>query len=205
MNIEDISTELKALSPAKRVKFLRQKILQQNQTTFCADGIVRSGTLKSIESERMKIGPKVADRLVRKLSLEGIKCQADLFLTDNSRCILEVDFSKRKLAGESISYLEEMRQRIGYLTPIFINSGEFEPLIPQGTTLLTYEAGEKDLQMLNNRLCYIKGDKSQLYYVKSISKDKFEAFFNNKKVEFLRSMLDICSVYIVEIIYFGGQ
>lgn len=205
MNIEDISTELKSLSPEKRIKFLRQKILQQNQTTFCEDGIVRSGTLKSIESGRMKIGSKIAERLVRKFSLEGIKCRDDLFLSEQSQCLIEVDFSRRQLAGESISYLEDIRKKIGYLTPIFINSTEFEPLIPLGTTLLTYEACENDFHKLNNKLCYIKGDKSQIYYVKCINEDKFEAYFNSKKVLFLKSVLDICSVYIVEIIYFGSQ
>ncbi|MGA9315230.1 MAG: hypothetical protein WBV77_11435 [Solirubrobacteraceae bacterium] len=70
MNNEEISNILAALSPAKRVKYIRQKLLKQNQQTFCEDGIIREGTLKSIEIERMKIGPKIAERLTHKLSLE---------------------------------------------------------------------------------------------------------------------------------------
>lgn len=203
MNIDEISSELKKLSTAKRIKFIRQKILNQNQQTFCEDGIVRSGTLKSIESERMKIGPKIAERLVHKLSLEGIKCQTDLFLEPYSPCFLEIDFSKRQLAGESMGYLEEIRKKIAQLTPIIINTDEFEPLIPKGTTLLTHEAEAKDLMQLKSKLCYIKGDKSFLYYLTYFNEKELKATFNNKEVMLSTSMLEFCTIYVVEIIYFG--
>lgn len=202
MNINEINSELNKLSTAKRIKFIRQKVLNQNQQTFCEDGIIRSGTLKSIESERMKIGPKIAERLVHKLSLEGIKCKSALFLEPNSLCFLEIDFSKRQLAGESIGYLEEIRKKIAQLIPIIINIDEFEPLIPKGTTLLTHEAKEKELKQVTNKLCYIKGDKSFLYYLTYLNEKELKATFNNKEIILSTAMLEFCTIYMVEIIYF---
>lgn len=203
MNIDEISSELKKLSTAKRIKFIRQKVLNQNQQAFCEDGIVRSGTLKSIESERMKIGPKIAERLVHKLSLEGIKCETDLFLEPNSPCFLEIDFSKRQLAGESMGYLEEIRKKIAQLIPIIINTDEFEPLIPKGTTLLTHEVEAKELKQLKSKLCYIKGDKSFLYYLTYLNEKELKATFNNKEIILSTSMIEFCTIYVVEIIYLG--
>ncbi|KTD13219.1 hypothetical protein [Legionella jamestowniensis] len=118
MNNQEISNILINLSPAKRVKFIRQKLLKQNQQTFCEDGIIRSGTLKSIEIERIKIGPKIAERLVHKLNLEGIICDPNLFLEQNAPCTIKIDSSKKELTGSSMSYLEEIRQKITQLTPI---------------------------------------------------------------------------------------
>lgn len=111
MNSQEISNILINLSPAKRIKFIRQKLLKQNQQTFCEDGIIRSGTLKSIEIERIKVGPKIAERLVHKLNLEGIICDVSLFLEQNSPCTIKIDSSKKELAGSSMSYLEEIRQK----------------------------------------------------------------------------------------------
>lgn len=79
MNYHELAHDLALLSPSKRVKYIRQKLLKQNQQAFCEDGIIREGTLKSIEIERMKIGPKIAERLTHKLSLEGIICDASIF------------------------------------------------------------------------------------------------------------------------------
>ncbi|MCC5792133.1 MAG: hypothetical protein JJT82_05930 [Legionellaceae bacterium] len=205
MNINEITNELVKLSPAKRVKFIRQKLLKQNQQSFCEDGIVRSGTLKSIESERMKIGAKIAERLVHKLYLEGIICDAQIFLEKNAPCHIKIDTSKNELSGKSKSYLEEIRQKITQLTPIIINSDAYEPIIANETILLTHEAKKEDLEALKNTLCYIKGDKSSLYYLTYLNSNELEANFNNKKIIMSTSMVDFCSIYIVEIIYLGRK
>ena len=104
MNTSEITNELVKLSPGKRVKFIRQKLLKQNQQSFCEDGMVRSGTLKSIESERMKIGEKIAERLVHKLYLEGVICDSNIFLEKENPCHIEIDFSKK------VKWTPSMRQ-----------------------------------------------------------------------------------------------
>ncbi|CAM4499296.1 MAG: hypothetical protein LEGION0403_FIIPPAGN_02533 [Legionella sp.] len=204
MNTSEITNELLKLTPGKRVKFIRQKLLKQNQQLFCEDGIVRSGTLKSIESERMKIGEKIAERLIHKLYLEGVICDSNMFLEKENPCHIEIDFSKKDLTGGSMSYLEEIRQKITQLTPIIISTDDYEPLIPKTTTLLTHEANREHLKMLKNTLCYIKGDKSSLYYLTYINTDELEASFNNKTITISSNIFDFCSIYIVEIIYFGS-
>ena len=205
MNIDEISTELINLSPAKRVKFIRQKLLKQNQQSFCNDGIVRSGTLKSMESERMKIGPKIAERLVHKLHLEGIVCDTQIFLEQNNPCHIKIDASKKELTGNSMSSLEEIRQKITQLTPIIISTNDYEPLIPEGSTLLARETAKKYLKEFKNTLCFIKGEKSSLYYLNYINNKEVEAKFNNKTITISTNIFDFCSIYIVEIIYLGSK
>ncbi|MDI9818518.1 MULTISPECIES: hypothetical protein [unclassified Legionella] len=205
MNINEISNELVKLSPAKRVKFIRQKLLKQNQQSFCEDGIVRSGTLKSIESGRMKIGSKIAERLVHKFNLEGVICDSQIFLEKDAPCDIKIDFSKKELTGDSMSYLEEMRQKITQLTPIIISTDDYEPIFPKETTLLTHEATKENLKQFKNTLCYIKGDKSSLYYLTYMNAEELQANFNNKTITISTNMLDFCSVYVVKIIYFGNK
>jgi len=205
MNNKDISIILKPLSPGKRVKYIRQKLLNQNQNVFCKDGLVRSGTLKSIEIERMKIGPKIAERLSHKLALEGIICEASVFLDANDACTIQVDESKKELSGNSTDCLEEIRKKLTLLTPIKIVTNEFSPQIPEGATLLSTLASKENLKQLNNTLCFIKGDKSSLYYLTYLKKGEMSAEINNKKTVISTNIIDFCSIYMVEIIYFGNK
>lgn len=205
MNNCDLSSILIPLSPAKRLKYIRQKLLKQNQQTFCADGIIRSGTLKSIEIERMRIGYKIADKLVHKLSLEGILCNSNIFLDKNAPCDIIIDTSKKELIGSSINSLEEIRKKITQLIPLYISTDEYVPVIPQGTTLLAYEASFADLKLLNNTLCLIKGDKSSLYYLTYCSDNSLYAQMNNSEMIIPINILDFCAIFVIEIIYFGKK
>ena len=202
MNTNEITNELVKLTPGKRVKFIRQKLLKQNQQSFCEDGIVRSGTLKSVESERMKIGEKIAERLVHKLHLEGIICNSSIFLERKNPCFIEVDFSKKELTGGGTNSLENIRKKISQLTPITINTSEYAPIIPKNTILLTHEATKETLAQLNDTLCYIKGDKASLYYLTFLNPEELSASFNGKTIILSSNLFDFCSVYIVEIVYF---
>jgi len=201
MNNKEISIILKTLSPAKRVKYIRQKLLKQNQDFFCKDGLIRSGTLKSIEIERMKIGPKIAERLSHKLALEGIVCKASIFLEINSPCTIQIDNSKKELTGNSMDCLEEIRKKLTQLTPIKIVTNEFAPQIPQGSTLLSNLANKDNLKQLYKTLCFIKGDKSALYYLTYINEDELRAEINNEEIIISTNIIDFCSIFIVEIIY----
>ncbi|MFC3909053.1 hypothetical protein ACFORL_08200 [Legionella dresdenensis] len=201
MNTNEISNVLSGLSPAQRVKYIRQKLLKQNQQTFCEDGIVRSGTLKSIESERMKIGPKIAERLIHKLNLEGIICDVNLFLAQNNPCNITIDNSRKELIGQTTSDLEVIRQKITQLLPINITTDEYAPFIPANTILLTREANTQDLNQFNQTLCFIKGDKSSLYYLTFLNEQELTAEINNKKISISTNIVDFCSIYIVEIVY----
>lgn len=205
MNINEISNALITLSPAKRVKYLRQKLLKQNQHSFCEDGIIRSGTLKSIESERMKIGSKVAERLVHKFHLEGIICGPHIFLEHGDPCDIKIDHSKKELSGSAMSSLEEIRKKTALLTPIVINTNDYAPIIPEHSTLLGREATKNDVVHFKNTLCFIKGDKSSLYYLTHLNNEELEATFNNKTINISANIFDFCSIFIIEIVYFGNQ
>lgn len=204
MNNNELSNLLALLSPAKRVKYIRQKLLKQNQQTFCKDGIIREGTLKSIEIERMKIGPKIAERLVHKLHLEGVLCDASMFLEDDSLCHITIDASKKELTGSCMSHLEEMRQKIAQLTPINIATNDYAPLIPAQSTLLGREANKKHLLHFNKTLCFIKGNKSSLYYLTFLNDRELEAEINNKKIIISANIINFCSIFIIELIYLGN-
>lgn len=201
MNSQEISNILINLSPAKRIKFIRQKLLKQNQQTFCEDGIIRSGTLKSIEIERIKVGPKIAERLVHKLNLEGIICDVSLFLEQNSSCTIKIDSSKKELAGSSMSYLEEIRQKITQLTPIKISTSEYAPQFPAQSTLLAYEATKEHLKDFDKTLCFIQGNKSSLYYLTYLNEHELEGEINNKRIKISTNIIEFCTIFIVEIIY----
>src|SRR5262245_57086622 len=107
---KELSRILLPLTPGKRLKYIRQKILNKNQSDFCEDGIIRTGTLKSIETERMKIADKIAERIIHKLSLEGIICEKSLLTKNDDPCIISIDTTKKELAGSSIKTLEEIRK-----------------------------------------------------------------------------------------------
>ncbi|WP_131774867.1 hypothetical protein [Legionella anisa] len=205
MNNDEISNTLAALSPAKRVKYIRQKLLKQNQQIFCEDGIIREGTLKSIEIERMKIAPKIAERLAHKLSLEGIVCDAAIFLQEKNLCHITLDTSKKELTGKSKSYLEEMRQKITQLTPINIVTDQYAPLIPAQSTLLGREANKEDLSQFDKTLCFIRGNKSSLYYLTFLNENELEAEINNKKLIISGNIINFCSIFIIELIYLGNH
>mgnify|MGYP001066843115 FL=1 len=204
MNSQEISNTLKGLSPAKRIKFLRQQILNKNQQQFCEDGIIRAGTLKSIEIERMKIGPKIAARLCHKFSLEGIICDAALFLEHDNCCELEIDHKKKELIGNSLDSLELMRKKITQLTPIQITHDDFSPFIPKDSVLLIREANPKDISGFKKTLCLIRGDKYSLYYLTLTSDDELYAEYKDKQTVFSLNLFDFCSVYIVEMIYLNN-
>lgn len=205
LNNEEISKTLIKLSPAIRVKHIRQKILKQNQQTFCEDGIIRSGTLKSIETQRMKIGPKIAERLAHKLSLEGIICEPNIFLDQENPCEIKIDMFKKDLTGNSMNYLEKIRQKLTQLTPIEILNDAYFPQIPAGSTLLAREATKENLKYFQSTLCFIKGNKSSLYYLTYINEQELEGELNNKKITLSSNIIDFCSVFIVEIIYLGDR
>lgn len=205
MNNEEISNVLALLSPAKRVKYIRQKLLKQNQQTFCEDGIIREGTLKSIEIERMKIGPKIAERLAHKLNLEGIICNLGIFLEDDNPCLISINPSKKELIGKSMEYLEEMRQKITQLTPINIVTDEYAPLIPAQSILLGREANKDNLPQFNKTLCFIKGNKCSLYYLTFLNENELEAEVNDNKLIISTSILNFCSIFIIELIYLGSH
>ncbi|HAF87403.1 MAG TPA: hypothetical protein DCG13_02430, partial [Legionellales bacterium] len=122
MNPTELSHALAQRSPPKRLQFIRQIILKQNQARFCEDGIIRMGTLKSIESARMDIGVKMAERLVHKLSLEGILCDKDLFLAPNSLCVIRFDDTQKALTQKARQSLEIIRQKVTQLVPITITT-----------------------------------------------------------------------------------
>lgn len=204
MNYDELSNILSQLCPAKRLKYIRQKVLKQNQDSFCYDGIIRSGTLKSIEIGRMKIGNKIADKLVHKLSLNGIICEPTLFLKQDDLCDIKIDNSKKDLIGDSVNSLEDIRKKITQLIPIRITNNEYAPSVPQGTTLLVYEATRNRLEQLDSTLCFIKSDKSSLYYLTYKEPNLLIACMNNNEITIPTSIIDFCTIFVVEIIYFGG-
>jgi hypothetical protein len=204
MNNHETSNILALLSPAKRVKYIRQKLLKQNQQTFCKDGIIREGTLKSIEIERMKIGPKIAARLIHKLSLEGVICDINIFLEENDPCYVTLDSSKKELTGTSMSCLEEIRKKITLLTPINIVTNEYAPLIPKQSTLLGREATIDNIHQFNKTLCFIKGNKSCMYYLTFLNKNELKAEINSEQIIISTNILNFCSIFIIELIYLGN-
>lgn len=202
---KDYSETLSQLSPGKRLKFIRQKIINQNQVSFCQDGIIRSGTLKSIESERMKIGEKIAEKIIHKLNLEGVECNIDMFVNTSSNCDIEINSSRKDIIGSSMLKLEEIRKKTLNLTPIEVLDDHFSPFIPSGSTLLAQEINESDFRKLKGTLCFIKGNKSGLYFLSYVDDNNITAETPNKKTFLSKSILDFCMLFIVELIYYDNK
>jgi hypothetical protein len=202
---EELSRILSILSPGKRLKYIRQRILKKNQMEFCEDGIIRTGTLKSIETGRMKIAEKIAERIIHKLSLEGIVCDKSLFIKDDDSCLISINNTKKDLAGSSTRTLEEIRKKITTLIPIEVPHNDFYPIIPSGSMLLTHELLIGDLKNLSNTLCIIKGDKTSLHFLTYHSNQKIIAEINGEKKILVKDITDFCTIYIVELIYFGNK
>lgn len=200
----EFSSALISLTPGKRVKYLRQKIMKQNQHEFCTDGIIRSGTLKSIESERMKIGEKISERFLHKFGLEGIDCESDIFLNPSSSCDIRVDLSKKKLVGESLSKIEEIRIKSQKLIPIEVTDDSFSPYIKKSSTLLVKKLPASHVTNLNKDLCYIQGStQSEIYFLTFLSSGNIVAEKPGKKIQLTEDTLSLCNVFAIELIYFG--
>lgn len=202
-DIELVKENLIAKSPAKRLKYLRQKVVKKNQIEFCQDGIIRSGTLKLVESEKLKISPKIAQRIVHKMRLEGVICDEDLFLNDKSQCIFAYDDSRNKIIGPSSSNLEEIRQKLSTLTPIHIDKELCPTLAPNGAAALARELKEDDLPHLKNTLCLVHGTKKFISFL-TYDDNQILAEYNGKVERFPTDIIHFCGLYAIEILYFNS-
>lgn len=189
-------------SPAKRIKFLRQKVIKKNQEQFCQDGIIRSSTLKYLETERLKISPRIAERLVHKFSLEGVLCKEEIFLEPESDCQIILDDTREKIIGPSGSNLEEIRKKLSTLIPVHINRDLCPAIAPNGATALARELRKEDLSQLKDTLCLVHGTKT---FVSLLSYENNQILSNNNgKIEhFPTNIINFCGMYAIEILYFN--
>ncbi len=197
-----IKENLVQKSPAKRIKFLRQKVIKKNQEQFCQDGIIRSSTLKYMETGRIKISPRIAERLVHKFRLEGIICKEEIFLEPESDCQIILDDTREKIIGPSGSNLEEIRKKLSSLIPVQIDRELCPAIAPNGATALARELREEDLSQLKNTLCLVHGTKT---FVSLLSYENNQILAdNNGKIErFPTNIIHFCGMYAIEILYFN--
>lgn len=201
-DLGSIQDTLVQMSPAKRLKFLRQKITQKNQIEFCQDGIIRSGTLKSVETEKLKISPRIAERLVHKFRLEGLICSDDLFLKDNSNCQISFDRTRENIIGSSAPSLEEIRKKLTTLTPIDIPKDLCPSLFPKGATALARELKAEELETLQNTLCLVHGSKVFISFL-SYENNQIISTLDGKTEHFSNNIINFCGLYAIEIIYYN--
>lgn len=198
-----INESLSGMAPAKRLKFLRQKVIKKNQDEFCQDGIIRTGTLKSIESEKIKISYRIAERLVHKFKLEGVVCNENLFLEPNAECDIIIDDSREKIIGSSSNSLEDIRRKLSSLTPIHIDKNLCPTIAPNGGTALARELKEDDLIHLSKTLCLVHGTKVFVSYL-TYENDQIVAECNGKVERFPTNLIQFCGMYAIEILYFNS-
>ncbi len=201
-DLETIQNILTKISPAKRLKYLRQKITKKNQTAFCQDGIIRSGTLKSVETEKLKISPRIAERLTHKFRLEGVVCSDDIFLDDNSECNIRFDRTQERIIGSSASSLEDIRKKLTTLTPIDIPKDLCPTLFPNGATALARELKPDELHTLKKTLCLVHGEKIFISFL-SYENDQIISAINDKVEHFSNNIINFCGLYAIEIVYFN--
>lgn len=202
-DLEIIKENLTQKTPAKRLKFLRQKVVKKNQEEFCLDGIIRSGTLKSVESEKLKISPRIAEKLVHKFRLEGVICKEALFLEPETDCDIAIDDSREKIIGPSTTNLEEIRRKLSLLTPIHIDKNLCPSIAPNGGTALARELKNEDLVHLNKTLCLVHGTKVFVSYL-TYEKKQIIAECNGNVERFPTNIIQFCGMYAIEILYFNS-
>ncbi len=196
-----LKEKLNLKTPAERLKYLRQKVIKKNQTQFCQDGIIRSGTLKSVETEKLKISPRIAERLVHKFRLEGIVCNEKLFLEPNSNCEITFDDTREKIIGPT-SNLEEIRKKLSSLTPIQIDKDLCPTIAPNGATALARELREDDLAHLKRTLCLVHGTKIFVSFL-TYENNEILSECNGKTERFPTNIIHFCGMYAIEILYFN--
>ena len=182
---------------------MRQKVIKQNQDQFCQDGIIRSGTLKSVESEKLKISPKIAERLVHKFRLEGLICNDDIFLHNESTCEIKFDSTRKQIVGPLISNLEEIRKKLSTLTPIQIDKSLCPTLAPNGATALARELRMEDLSALNKTLCLVHGIKNFITYL-TYENHQILSEYNGQTEYFPTNIINFCGLYAIEVLYFNS-
>lgn len=201
-DLELLKEKLVLKTPAKRLKYLRQKVIKKNQNQFCLDGIIRSGTLKSVESEKLKISPRIAERLVHKFRLEGVVCNEELFLESQSNCEITFDDTREKIIDPTAN-LEEIRKKLSTLTPIQIDKELCPTLAPKGATALARELKEDDLVNLNKTLCLVHGTKIFVSFL-TYDNNQILAEYDGKVERFTTNIIHFCGMYVIEILYFNS-
>lgn len=126
-------------------------------------------------------------------------------LEQHNPCHITVDTSKKELTGKSMNYLEEMRRKITQLTPINITTNDYAPIIREQSTLLGREATIDDFAHFNKTLCFIRGQKSSLYYLTFLNQNELKAEINNEKIIISTNLINFCSIFIIELIYLGNS
>ncbi|MFO1259125.1 MAG: hypothetical protein U1E78_12040 [Gammaproteobacteria bacterium] len=200
-DLSEIIKELLRLSPSRRLKFLRQKIIKKNQTLFCQDGIIRQGTLKSIESEKLKISPRIAEKLAHKMALEGITCSPSLFLDPDDQCNIQISFENTRIIGPSLSSLEEIRLKLSTLTPLHIDENLCPELCPNGATALGKLITADELINLNHTLCLVRGSKIFIAFL-TYDNHQIISKFNSKTEFHSINIINFCELYAIDILYF---
>lgn len=190
------------LLPSERLKYIRQKIVKKNQNQFCQDGIIRVGTLKSIETGKLKISPRIAERLIHRLRLEGVFCDSDVFLDQGSSCHIRIDNTQNKIIDSPVSNLEEIRRKLHTLTPIYISKDLCPLLAPNGATALAHQLKLEDLKILNNTLCLIHGTKKLVAYL-TYENNQIRSQYSGEVEYFPPNIINFCGVYAIEILYFN--
>ncbi|MBI2791612.1 MAG: hypothetical protein HYX61_06605 [Gammaproteobacteria bacterium] len=201
-DLDTLKEKLVLKTPAKRLKYLRQKVIKKNQNQFCMDGIIRTGTLKSVESEKLKISPRIAEKLVHKFRLEGVICNEELFLQPNGNCEINLDDSREKIIDPT-SNLEEIRKKLSTLTPIQIDKDLCPTLAPNGATVLARELKEEDLILLNKTLCLVHGTKIFVSFL-TYDNNQIIAEHDGKVERFPTNIIHFCGMYAIEILYFNS-
>lgn len=201
-DIDTLQNTLITLIPSLRLKYIRQKIVKKNQNQFCQDGIIRIGTLKSIETGKLKISPRIAERLIHRLRLEGIFCDCDMFLEQQSPCHIQIDSTQNKIIDRSVANLEEIRRKLHTLTPIYISKDLCPLLAPNGATALTQQLKFDDLKTLNNTLCLIHGTKKLVAYL-TYENNQIRSQHNGEVEYFPPNIINFCGIYAIEILYFA--
>ncbi|WHN66754.1 hypothetical protein [Cysteiniphilum sp. QT6929] len=198
---QKLSQKLKNLKPHERIRLLRREIVKQNQTDFCNEGIVRIGTLKLIESARVKVGKRVANGLAKKFELEGIYLDPSMFMEKENSCVIKVNKTHKSLCNDP-ARVEVLRKNLSSLTPITINVDIYNPFLPKNTMIMgSLIHTEQEIKSLDNTLCLIQGNAQNIYYM-SYRNGKLRATFNNEETDFPMDIAKLCQLYRIDVVFY---
>ncbi|MFZ9034575.1 MAG: hypothetical protein ACO2ZM_00415 [Francisellaceae bacterium] len=202
ISADELSKILQQLAPFERLKYLRKKQVKQTQDVFCKEGIVRVGTLKATEAGKVKIGERVADKLVNKFAIEGIIISPSLFLDEHDPCHIQLNAKQKKLCNDP-SQVEYLRNRLDTLCPISIESNDYSPFLKKGSLILGHKINKSQIQTLKNTLCLIEGNKQTIYYLShNANNATINAEIKGKKSFLPVDIFDLCNIYVIDVVYY---
>lgn len=197
-----IVCNIQELAPHERLKYIRKKLLGINQEEFCSNGNFSLNTLKHVESGRVAISEKNAEKLIYQLQIFGVYCNSDIFQDHPSRINIDIDYKFKEDNFSLTDDISRFNEKIKKLKAIKINENIYEPFIKKDSIVFIDVNKSITPESLNETLCLIEASTTKIFFL-TYKDNQVIAEFKEEKMVFSLDTLKMCKVYPIDVVFYG--